>query len=284
VSNIVTDFVRVYADARHRIDPTEAEWLTWQLLGPRGSYWVPVWFSVAPDGGHVDIQYGSGKSAGIVDFCDGRVGQWPYRLIWGRRFDAGGDEDVIWRDHVSDGPHGYCRYGFDQVRVETVTGDRPAVGSRWRREADGSWVSPVDGDYRTGNDRFAEIGPGATPSTVPARVDPAALTTPTTPNQDGRPLVVVDPPWLASLAPLLDGPPGRSEQAPCTLVELFWRGRPVHRVLRSEAEWTGWRHQCADDWDNCLDADFLRCTGATDRLLDDAFYERDRQDWLRDRR
>ncbi|MFC7644325.1 hypothetical protein ACFQX6_29135 [Streptosporangium lutulentum] len=81
VSNIYTDFIRVYAQPNWRIDEVEAQWITWQLLGPRGSYHVPVVIRCAPAGQYVDIQYGSGKSHEIVNFCKNHVG---YFTIWGR--------------------------------------------------------------------------------------------------------------------------------------------------------------------------------------------------------
>lgn len=275
MSNIFTSFVRVHAQPDRRIDRIEAEWITWMLLGPRGSYYVPVWFRCAPDGGYVDIQYGNGKSPDIVDFCDDHVGSWRYGAIWGRVFDEGGDQDVIWHGHVNDGPRGYCRYGFDEVRV-TAVGDGPPVAPErpWRRHSDGSWRLAVAGSYRSGNDRHTiDIGPDATPATPPPEPGPADLATPTTPNAWGEALTAVDPTWLA---PLADAHPG------VTLIEYRWRGRLVHRAREDHDEAEGlptWQHRCADGWDNCLDADFLRFTGATGLLVPEEVYERDRRDW-----
>ncbi|AWS41306.1 hypothetical protein [Streptosporangium sp. 'caverna'] len=268
MSNIFTDFIRVYAQPNRRIDEVEAQWITWQLLGPHGSYHVPVVIRCAPAGQYVDIQYGSGKSPEIVDFCENHVGYWRYQTIWGRHFDEGGTQDEIWRDDANEGPRRHCRYGFDEVRVIT-TGERPAVGEqeRWQRGCDGSWRLPIAGSYRTGNDRYAYVGSDATPTTKPPVPTPTALPTPTTPNARGEALAGIDPPWLA---PLADEHPG------VTLIEYRWRGRVVHRAREEDEEWgRSWEHRCADDWDNCLDPDFLRFVGATDLLVSEEVYRRD---------
>jgi hypothetical protein len=281
VSNIFTDFVRVYPQHGHLIDRVEAMWITWALLGPRGSYHVPVVTQLGPEGSYADIQYGSGKSADIVDFCEDNVG-YRYRAVWGRRFDEGGDEDVIWQDDVNAGPRRYCRYGFDEVRVVS-TGEQPPVAAElpWRRGSDGSWRLPVAGSYRTGNDRAAEVGAAAVPGDVPV---------PRGAGRSGEPLLALDPPRLGPLADRLPG---------VALVDFSWRGRLVHRAgagrnpegaarqgppaaqdwAGGDPEGDGWRHHCADGWDNCLDPDFLRFTGATQLLAADQAYQRDRQDW-----
>jgi hypothetical protein len=273
VSNIFTDSVRVYAGRDHRIDEVEAEWITWMLLGPRGSYHVPVVTRGGPQGRYVDIQYGSGKSADIVDFCADQIGGHGYSAIWGRRFDEGSDADEIWSDHVSDGPRRYCRYGFDEVRV-TATGERPPVASHapWQRRPDGSWRLPVAGSYRTGNDRHADVGPSAAPGTVLSEPASTALPTPTTPNSWGEALIGIDPPWLG---PLADEHPG------VTHIEYRWRGRLVHRARVDDDDLDGraWQHRCADDWDNCLDPEFLRFTGTTGLRAPDQAYEQDQHAW-----
>lgn len=272
MSNIFTDAIRVYARPDDRITGVEAQWITWMLLGPRGSYHVPVVTRCGPEGAYVDIQYGSGKSPDIVNFCQDHA-PYLYGALWGRHYNEGGDQDIIWRGDVNDGPRRYCRYGFDEVRVATTTGDRPPVGPEapWRRHPDGSWRLSVAGSYRTGNCRYADVGPMATPATPLPDPPPAALPTPTTPNDGGEALTALHPHWLAPLA---------DDHPDATLIEYRWRGRVVHRA-REEDDWDGpaWQHRCADDWDNCLDPDFLRATGATGLLAPDEVYERDREDW-----
>lgn len=252
VSNIFTDAVRVHANPGARIDATEAEWITWTMLGPRGSYHVPVHVRLAADGSHVDVQYGSGKSVGLVDFCADEVG-YRYAAIWGRFYDEGRDRDDIWSADVNDGPRRVCRYGFDDVRV--VAGDRPpGPDGIWRRNPDGSWLAAVEGSYSTGNDR-AFVGAGSGPGDEQPVMPASALATPTTPNRYGEELADIEPTWLE---PLADQLPGAS------LIEYYWRGRLVHRARWEDDEMMGreWQHRCADDWDNCVDAEFLLFTGA----------------------
>ncbi|MDW6063093.1 hypothetical protein SAZ11_40135 [Streptomyces sp. FXJ1.4098] len=50
MSNIFTDAIRVYARPGDRIDAVEAQWITWILLGRRGSYHVPVLIRREPEG------------------------------------------------------------------------------------------------------------------------------------------------------------------------------------------------------------------------------------------
>ncbi|MEU6745321.1 hypothetical protein ABZ914_03745 [Spirillospora sp. NPDC046719] len=280
MSNIFTDFARVYARADSRIDEVEAQWIAWMLLGPRGSYHVPVCNRRGPQGRYVDVQYGSGKGNGLGEFCENHVG-WAYSAIWVRRFDEGGSQDVIWHD--ADGPSRFCRYGFDEVRVTTADGRPPrAPEASWRRHPDGTWRVRVAGSYRTGNNRSPRVGPGpsATPTTVQPPPDPAdlPLPTPTTPSIDGEELTSIHPSWLDSLT---------HDDSTATLIEYRWRGRVVHWASFQPDEACldpdpDWRHRSADDWDNCLDAEFLRLTGAADLLAPEEVYERDRRDWETD--
>ncbi|MFC4913444.1 hypothetical protein [Actinomadura gamaensis] len=276
MSNIYTDFVRVHARPDDQINEVEAQWIAWMLLGRNGSYWVPVSIRRGPQGRYADIQYGSGKSPDIVSFCSDYVGS-HYSTIWGRHYDEGGSEDVIWQDDVNDGPRRFCRYGFDEVRVVTADGQPPMVPeTSWQRR-EGAWCVEVAGSYRTGNDRSADVGPCATPTTDVPDPDPADLPfpTPTTPTTNGDELTGIDPSWLAALT---------ARDSTATSIEYRWRGRLVHSasfqaVERYYETGPSWHHRAADDWDNCLDPEFLRFTGATDLFAPAEVYERDRQDW-----
>ncbi|MGP3990653.1 hypothetical protein [Streptomyces sp. 3N207] len=273
MSNIFTDFIRIYARPGDSIRNVEAQWITWRLLGPRGSYNVPVHTERSPDGRFVDIQYGSGKNPASVEE---EVG-WGYSAIWKRFYNEGGDQDTIWHTDdtdVNEAPARYCRYGFDEVRIRTAHSAPPvAPQAPWQQHTDGSWRLATRGSYRTGNDRSAvkEAGPCATPALPPPQPGTTGLVTPTTPNFYGDELDALDPPWLA---PLANGHPD------VTLVEYRWRGRLVHRVREEDELWgRDWQHRCADGWDNCLDPHFLDFTGATDLRAPDEVYARDKHDW-----
>lgn len=271
MSNIFTESIRVYARQDSVIEPAESEWITWMLMGPTGSYWVPVFTRRHPSGRYADVQFGSGKGNGIGHFWESFG--YRYQMMWGRCFDEGKTVDEIWRDDV-EGSRRYCRYGFDQVRVATV-GDRPPVApdAPWRRQPDGSWTLTVDGSYHAGNDRSMSVGSAATPASACPEPGPTALATPTTPAENGGPLECIEPAWLAPLA---------DEHPAVTLIEYRWRGRLVHRARRDASddpeEAPYWQHRCADDWDNCLDADFLRAAGAGDLRAPAEAHEQGRRD------
>ncbi|MFB7721645.1 hypothetical protein [Nocardia sp. NPDC056100] len=277
MSNIFTDFVRVYAHPGHRIQHSEAEWIAAMLIDfargdhrDVGSYWVPVWFRVAEDRSYADIQYGSGKSLGMEDFLQ-VLNTERYRAVWQRQNNEGGSQDVISRNHP-EGESSLCRYGFDEVRVRSAAARPPCAPDQdWHRNADDIWRLAVPGSYRTGNERAdMKIGPLAGLTRPPSPQTESSLTTPTTPCYFGDRLAAIDPPWLE---PLADEPPDS------TLVEFRWRGRIVHRARMEDTEWgRDWEHRSADDWDNCLDAEFLRFNGAEDTLVPPEVRARDRRD------
>jgi hypothetical protein len=268
VSNITTDFIRIYAWQGYEIGSAEAEWIVEELLSDAGSYWVPVTVRLADDHGYVDIQYGGGKGAGIGDFYDRYVDQ--YDAMWGRVNDPAWDTDRIWLgDPNREWPYRTCRYGFDELCVTTVDGhgdDLPDVpGEQWHRHDDGTWRISVTGIYHTSNSRtdldHNRVGPGARLSKRAWDVSwpvlrSGGLATPTTPAFDGSSMHLVQPvqlrPLLANRWP--EPPPGIHQ------LEFRWRGRLVHRVRSEDGEIHGrptWQHRSADDWDNCVDPAFV---------------------------
>ncbi|GAB4585766.1 hypothetical protein [Nocardia sp. IFM 10818] len=267
MSNIFTCFLRVYAAHGHRIDRREAEWIAaavssndgdpWRSTD--GSYWVPVHYRVQDGGGYVDIQYGDGKGIGLEHFIDDSYTETRYRALWRRSHNEGSDEDVVARRDVVDEGR-VCRYGFDELRVETTTGGYPSAGlpSWWRPAGDGIWTMAVVGSYRTGNDRSdMGIGPCATLTDRSSPPGPSDLMTPTTPCYYGNDVSAVDPAWLQ---PLINGHPD------VVRAQCRWRGRVVHQAAFEDTEWGGvqWCHRNADDWDNFLDPEFLRYEGVTE--------------------
>ncbi|MVU76271.1 hypothetical protein GPX89_03325 [Nocardia sp. ET3-3] len=287
MSNIWTAFLRIYAAPGRRIDHGEAESLAatfsandgdeWR--NHDGSYWVPVHFRVAEDGRYADIQYGDGKGLGLEHFLQDCYDGSRYSALWGRHYDDGSDEDLIYRRDIDD-ERRFCRYGFDEVRVTTTNGDRPPAGppGHWRQIGDSTWAVAITGSYRAGNDRSdMEIGPCVTMSAAPSPPGPSDLITPTTPCFHGNRPTAVEPGWLR---PLIDG------HSKVTGLECHWRGRIVHRATHEDTEGAGieWCHRNADDWDNLLDPAFLEFTENTALELGDDVYLRDRQDWANSNR
>ncbi|MBC6462341.1 hypothetical protein [Actinomadura sp. HBU206391] len=281
MSNITTDFVRIHAWAGHSIDRDEAEWITERLLSDRGSYWVPVNIHLASDRSHVDIQYGGGKSIGMVDFWDDYGDQ--YDAVWTRRSDPAHRWDIIWRGGPNTGYRKarFCRYVFDEVRVTGPASELPpihavdfdairgrmrgrrAFAGAWRPHADGIWRLKVRGTYLTCNSRVdMSTGPkirGVDWNTPRANTRSGGLATPTTPCYDDGGVKVLEPTELTVIS--TDGGHWRSTTPAIQRLEFFWRGRLVHRAQEDYDDFLEkqvWRHLSADGWDNCADPEFLR--------------------------
>ncbi|RCV55904.1 hypothetical protein DEF23_00745 [Marinitenerispora sediminis] len=259
--------MRIHARPRQVIDRAEAEWIAEQVLADRGSYWVPVVVTLAPDRRRVDLQYGNGKAAGC-DFLYDHVGR--YAAAWLRGHNEG-DES---RDYISgpdpeshDAESRPCRYGFDEVRVTAPTGALPAPppaghgpAPSWQRLSDSTWRLAVEGHYVTGNDRAdMEAGPVLREIVwnAPAmEVRPGGLVTPTTPAYHDSSFASLFPPELGALT----GDGSASGEPIAQRVEFRWRGRVVHRVQQEYMEildeWD-WEHRSADGWDNCVDPGYL---------------------------
>jgi hypothetical protein len=268
VSNIFTDFVRLYAWEGHEITPAEADWIVEQLLGDRGSYWVPVTIQLADNQEYVDIQYGGGKSVGIVDFWDDFGGQ--YDAMWVRaELGDGAPDKIFCGDPNDEWPYRSCAYGFDEVRVTAVADVEPDLSqtpdARWRQSDDRVWTLSTTGIYHCENSRedMDHAGPngraGKRAWQVPWPVArPGGLFTPTTPAYSDASFEVIQPARLGALVEFDDrwpkGYPGVES------VEFFWRGRLVHRVRYEDDEMEGrstWQHRSADWWDNCIDPAFV---------------------------
>jgi hypothetical protein len=229
VSNIITEFLRIQAWTGSSISPDEASWIVSRLLADRGSYYVPVAARLAPDRRHVDIQWGSAKSLGLIAFWDEYGDQ--YSGLWTRQFDPSYPWDIIWRGDPNGRDARSCRYAFDEVRV---TGARP--GEDWEPYGSGVWRLAVSGSYLTCNSR------------VQVSERSGGLVTPTTPCYDDVAFEVLEP---AGLERCWDA---------AARVEFRWRGRLVHRAQEEYDAFLGrrqWEHRSADDWDNCADERFL---------------------------
>lgn len=239
----------------------EAEALIARVVGERGSYWVPVWYSLATPG-RLDLQYGSGKSLGLFGLEPEDLA--AVEEVRVRFADEGADFDMIhaWAPALDEtaydgcGRKRLCRYGFDEVRV--VARDRRAVarslpaGLPWQETAEG-WQLACAGNHLALNTR-TDMGVGPCVRLGDdARRTPGGLATPTTPSHGTRSIGAVEPAALATLVQNGDGAIAR--------VDLRDGGRLVHRAHWEPASWRGgdeWTNRSADDWDNCRDEDFAR--------------------------
>lgn len=264
MSNIYTEFARLYLRPGVRLTPVEVEPLLDRILGERGSYWVPVWYEISA-GSHVDLQYGSGKSAGLNNLEAEELA--PFEEIWVRFANEGSDFDEIyeWSPELGESAwdgyprHRPCRYRFNEVRIlatdPSIDRFLPA-GLSWHRKGDELRAVCV-GSYLALNGRIdMEVGSRVRLGTDSKRT-PGGLPTPTTPCHGSARVSKVEPSEIGSL---IENGDDRVER-----VELLHAGRIVHRTewgkRRGRAPAGDSRSRCADDWDNCIDAEFARLRG-----------------------
>ncbi|MDC0745486.1 hypothetical protein [Polyangium mundeleinium] len=266
MSNIFTEFARLYLGPGEVLTAPQAESLLERILGERGSYWVPVWYDLATPG-YLDVQVGSGKGAGLYHLEVEELVQ--FEEIWVRFADEGTDADVIyeWAPVLGESAFdGYrrrrpCRYAFDEVRI--VSRDQTLLrrlpeGLPWEETAEGYRVACA-GTHLALNERIdMAVGPGARFGTDVERTA-GGLPTPTTPCHGGStPVRAVEPGELGAWVQ-------RGDRT-ITRLDLLHAGRIVHRAAwgrryeRSPED--EWLSQCADGWDNCADELFVRVRGA----------------------
>ncbi len=257
MSNIFTEFARLYLRPGASLDAPAVESLVERMMGDRGSYQVPEWHSLSPEG-WLDVQYGSGKGAGFTFIRAEDLA--AFDRVWVRFCDEGGGCDDIRGWDLSVEPSGpiirtgerrSCRYRFDEVRVvarDAATAATRLPDFRWVETADG-WRLPCDGSYIAMNMRqYPHRYPES--ARLPG-LGERGLATPTTRCVAPTDMGDLAPTELASLV---------EEGDPSLLrVDLYCAGRVVQRGFWDE-RWDGpdWSHYCADDWDNCADEDFLR--------------------------
>jgi hypothetical protein len=264
VSNIFTEQARLYLCPGVLLSPGEVEGLVERILGERGSYWVPVWVD-ASSGIYVDLQYGSGKGAGLHALEPDALA--PFEEIWVRFTDEGADFDVIreWAPVLDESAYdGYararpCRYAFDEVRLGGVARafePRLPPGLPWERTSDG-FRAPCVGSYLALNGRTdMAVGPGARLG-GPEKRTPGGLPTPTTPCHGGARASAIEPGELGWIVE-------RGDER-VRHVELRFAGGVVHRAAwgrwHERARTETWLGACADGWDNCIDEGFVRLRG-----------------------
>ncbi|CAL9416445.1 hypothetical protein [Nocardiopsis sp. TNDT3] len=265
MSNVYTNFLRVIPRPGRRIERCEAEEVIGRVLNGRGSYNVPVTVRLTAGGSLLDIQAGCGKNPGFYDFWDKHHGR--YTCMWERFFDDGGLQDTI-TYHGQEGgtDHGVFWYGFDEVRVLGAAEHLPDLGVplvHWKPFGDGAWRADVSGRYQTGNDRtdIEKAGPCSmkvewNPPVMD--VAPGGLATPTTPSHWNAEIVRMEPSGLHGFVERGHHGTAKGSRAEC--VELLWRGRVVHRTQMeydTDFDEYVWEQRSADDWDNCLDPNYL---------------------------
>jgi hypothetical protein len=255
--NPLTVSVRSFAVPGYRFDRDEAEWLTAELVDEAGSYYVPIVVRLSDRDTVLDIQTGSCDVAGFWKTFGGSLDS-----VWVREFNPAGNVELIHRPGT-DRQRRDCRYGFDEARAGLAADADPlavlstAGGPEWDRVDDGVWRLWATGEYSAGNDRCGPSlserdptepwdGPRQHPGPHMWRTDrpvPAGwFSTPTSPvDYAGG--------YFEEWGTLLPEP-----SRALRWLELFWRGRLVHR-----STW-GRRclmYMCADDWDNCRDPPYL---------------------------
>ena len=278
VSNILTSAVRVFAKPGRPLSRAVAEEVVAAMRADNGSRWVPVTAALGSGGKWLDVQFGSSKNPGWPEFWEFRGEE--FDSMWVRTSDEGGRPDTITHSLRAEDFHFRdprpVRYGFDRV---VVTGPRaalpepPDVAEDWSQVGTGIWMSSAQGSYQAVNDRSdMREGPSVwikESGWEPGRpaLHPFELTTPTTPARYSFGVACFEPAWLGGL--LADGetPPDPEIQR----IDLYWRGRLVHRVQMYQDWWLddatddyvpsplppAWEHRSADFWDNCLDPDYL---------------------------
>jgi len=260
MSNIYTEFARLYFRPGVTMTPLEAEELLERILDERGSYWVPVTYELAwPT--HIDFQYGSGKGAGVYNLEDEHLSL--FEEIWVRFADEGSDHDTIyqWSPLLGDTYHdGYprkrpCRYCFDEIEIVLAPKSREAwipSGFPWKITPEGYRAACI-GTYLTLNERNdMDLGPRARLNTPRKPAD--GFSSPSTPCYDLR--IPTLPNLQSELAKLLE-----MKQRGIVRIELRYWGRVVHVVQwwphHHDEKEMAWQHRSGDGWANCLDEEFV---------------------------
>lgn len=260
MSNIYTEFARLYFRPGVTMTAPEIEELLERILDECGSYWVPVTYDLA-DPTYIDLQYGSGKGAGLHNLEDDHLSL--VEDIWVRLADEGSDHDVIYRWSPALG-HTYhdgyprkqvCRYGFDEIEIVLAKDNREAwipSGIPWQITPEG-YRAECFGSYSTLNERIdMDLGPRA------------RLHTPRKPSDgfsaESTPCYDVQMPMLpnarAELGKLLE-----LKQKGIERIELRYWGRLVHiaqwALYHYDENEVEWQHRSGDTWQNCLDEEFV---------------------------
>jgi hypothetical protein len=257
MANIATGFVRLIPKTNDFYDLPVGDILKLLLSSWEGkSYHVPIFVRQDEVTLVTDFQFG-GKW-GVT--YEAKEVWYEYEsvleAIWLREYDAGGDHDrIMWLDHTDASYQQIkrCRYGFDSMRITWKINRVPDdFGLQWTK-SENAWSLAVQGSYFAGNDRcsLGLYDPGNTPMKT--------LTTLTRGRGIEDELV-----WVLDEFQLMPTDLISHVQDSTDIVEFFWKGRLV-RIQKREAtirypslqSKPGWHEYCLDDWDNCVDSDWL---------------------------
>ncbi len=253
MANIATGFVRLFPKENHLLQVGDILSLLCNWHGD--SYHVPIFVRQNEFSLVTDIQFGDRwETAHGLDDVWNKHSE-ALKALWWRNFNDGGDHDNIgWIDDTgsSNGlpehTPKWCRYGFDHMRI-TWKSDKLVddFGLSWDKQ-DGTWNLEINGSYRAGNDRCNLLLRDQDIKPMPT------LTTLTRGRRTDR-LYWDNDEFTPRLSQLL-----LSCEEQADTIEFFWKQRLV-RLQRSPQN-TGsqrryWQDFCLDDWDNCVDDDWL---------------------------
>lgn len=251
MQNVVTTQVRLFLRHHGDVPPIDV-YMPLLYNSGRGSYHVPVHVRQNFIDPYIDIQFGA------ANYPDGVMQLWNdckdyFDAIWVRYYAEDQDHDVMFSiDDNGKTDDRLCRYGFDHVRVTWLPTDVPppstvfGTGLGWKTK-DNLWGLNTRGSYLAANFRGElchdepKLRPGVGTSTTSSCLMAGGLNWR---YYDIRPTQLSD----------------FIEQYHDNLrkVEFYWKRRLVRAdvIHPDEPRW-GWSFFSLDDWDNCLDPDYL---------------------------
>lgn len=258
MANIATGFVRLIPTPQSQYLPV-GDILNLLCSGWRArSYHVPIFVRQNEITLVTDIQLGGRWSVTPQTYKVWMKYRSVLESIWIREFDSGADHDTM--VHINHDNYFFyeykdnfrlCRYGFDHIKITWKPDFIPfEINSHWIKDGD-VWSIAMKGSYLAGNDRCLLL-------LSDAEVTSMKTLTSLTP---GRNLERLSWPWdFDELQPLPTEVFSHIENNAVS-VEFYWKQRLV-RLRRREGKirssWqVGWRQYCLDDWDNCVDKDWL---------------------------
>ncbi len=253
MANIGTGFIRLIPKLPIREYLKVGEILNQLLTWDGMSYHVPVFVRQHETTFVTDIQLGGKYSGtgGVQDVWD----EYAELLdaIWWCNFNDGGDHDIIgWitakEDSLRRPNHGAIRsrYGFDRLEITWKPGgvQLDTADYAWEKSLD-SWTLRITGSYYAGNDRCSLL----------MDIDPVmpTQTTATRGLESDISYWHLDEFEPSDIQDILN-----AYNADAARIAFYWRDRCVQ--LKERDHHTKWRTYHMDDWDNCVDPNWLAYT------------------------